>query len=106
MCLSNCDIGSKILECKERFSDYDFSFLEKYDNPKIWVLYEIAKQETREQVLKQIKDQCKDDQEFQETAHLKLLEIIKNLYPKHLEYQEDTNERSHRQKKALKELAI
>lgn len=41
MCLSNCDIGSLILESKEEFKDMDFSFINKYENPKLWVLDEI-----------------------------------------------------------------
>lgn len=51
MCLSNCDIGSKILECKEQYKEYDFSFIEKYENPLIWPLYEITNDEIRNSTL-------------------------------------------------------
>ncbi len=39
MISSNCDIGGRIMDSKKIFNEYDFSFIEKYDNPLLWNVY-------------------------------------------------------------------
>ncbi|KRX09965.1 hypothetical protein PPERSA_08366 [Pseudocohnilembus persalinus] len=105
MLLSSCDIGSLVLESKKEFDEFNFDFLQNYENPLLWVVYELSDENAKNDLLQQIKSQCKDEEEFQTQGHIKLLEIMKNKYPIQLEQQRDTNERSLRQKQRLREIA-
>lgn len=55
MLLSSCDIGDHIFESQKRFADLDFSFLNNYEYPNLWNVYELLDENVKKNTLEQIK---------------------------------------------------
>lgn len=92
--LSSCDIGSCVLASKEKFPNFNFDFLNKYENPKLWVVYELMDDKLKNKILTEIKDKCIDNSDFLENGHLRLLEYMEENFPVLFEHQQDTNKRT------------
>lgn len=96
MMLSNCDIGSRIEESMKDFPHFDFSLIKEnknYLNLKIWNLYDISNKEVFNNIMKYILDEkcAGNKEEFNSKAHIYLNEYMKNLFPKYIEAQVETN---------------
>ncbi|EGR29140.1 phosphoglycerate mutase, putative [Ichthyophthirius multifiliis] len=102
MLLSNCDIGGRILESKEDFPEYDFSFLEQYENPILWNVYELTNKQKVQEIEANIKNICVQESiQIKKHGHFKLLEIIKQMFPVHIESQQEYNQNVQLQKQYI-----
>lgn len=104
MILSVCDIGSGLPESIEHYSKFgfDFSMMEKYkENPRLWTLWELRDKEFAKQLDEKFRAQCKDHQDYLENGHRLLNLHMKSIFPKNVETQIDSNNRTMDQKKEI-----
>jgi broad specificity phosphatase PhoE len=103
MSLSSCDISDELEVIKKEYPDYDFSLLEEYPHPELWLLYNLKNETMREELLEELFSKYRTKEEALKNAKYFLADKVKALYPNSLEAQIDINQRALETKKIMKD---
>jgi len=105
MLLSGCDAADDLDTLKKEFPDYDFSALNNFPIPELWLFYVFCKDnEVIRNYVDGLLNKYPNKDEAIKNAKYYLVEKLREAYPKTIEIQPDLVERTFEAKKALTEV--
>jgi len=105
MLLSGCDVADDLDTLKKEFPEYDFSLLNNFPIPELWLFYVFCKDQTTiRDYINALFEKYPEKEEAIKNAKYFLVEKLKEAYPKTIEIQTDLVERAIESKKALSEV--
>jgi len=104
MLLSGCDVADDLETIQREFPEYDFSLLNDFQFPELWLYYMFCKdQGVCQEYIDELFDQHSSREDAIKNAKHFLVEKLKTSYPKTIETDHDLVHRIVEAKKALKE---